>query len=135
VLPQVLQEADSEFLAKPLEEHLVQTRAQAERLEGVFLALGVEPSSNRSEALAGLIREHDLLAGKVVEPRLKDIFLAGAAAKTEHLELALYDALLVLAPEVGVESAPLALTRDEEEQALRHVEEAATKLRERLPVA
>ena len=133
MLPQLRQEVDSEWLADPLDEHLEQTRNHAARLEKVFLELGAEPTSAISTPLEGLRRQHDDNVGKLVEPRLRDIFLAGAAAKTEHLEIALYSSLLQLAPAVGAETGPLEANLREEEHALRAVEEAAAKLRERLP--
>jgi ferritin-like metal-binding protein YciE len=133
VLPQVLQEAESEWLVRPLEEHLVQTRTHAERVERVFLALGVEPSSNLSPPLEGLRRQHDELAPKLTESRLRDVFLAGAAARTEHLEIALYTSLLQLAGQVGAQTEPLEQNLREEEHALREVGRSVEKLREQLP--
>jgi ferritin-like metal-binding protein YciE len=134
VLPQVLEEAQSEWLVRPLEEHLVQTRSHTGRVQRVFGSLGVEASSNLSQPLEGLRRQHDELAPKFAESRLKDIFLAAAAARTEHLELALYTSLLQLAPQVGADSQPLEENKREEEHALREVERSVERLREHLPV-
>jgi ferritin-like metal-binding protein YciE len=136
VLPQLRREADSEWLVEPFDAHLEETRVHAERLEGVFVQLGAEPTSAISTPLEGLRRQHDDNVGKIVEPRLRDIFLAGAAAKTEHLELALYASLIQLAPTLGVDGGqlgPLEQNRREEAHALEKVEAAAAKLRERLP--
>ncbi len=133
VLPQLQREVDSEWLAEPVSAHLEQTRGHAERVEQVFLAVGAEPAAALSEPLEGLRRQHDELAGKLVEPRLKDIFLAGAAARTEHLEIALYSSLLVLGERLGLDGAPLRSNLQEEEQALKQLEGVAEKLRDRLP--
>jgi ferritin-like metal-binding protein YciE len=133
VLPQLRKEIDSEWLATPVSEHLEQTREHAARLERVFLQLGAEPSSAASPPFEGLRRQHDELAQKLTEPRLRDIFLAGAAAKTEHLEIAIYSSLLVLARELDVDASPLEENLREEEQALKQVQKAAERLRERLP--
>jgi ferritin-like metal-binding protein YciE len=133
VLPQVLEEAQSEWLVRPLEEHLVQTRTHVERVEQVFASLGVDPSSNLSQPLEGLRRQHDELAPKLTESRLRDIFLADAAARTEHLELALYRSLIQLAPVVGVDPKPLEENVREEKQALDEVVRSVEKLREQLP--
>jgi ferritin-like metal-binding protein YciE len=133
VLPQVRKEVDSEWLAEPVAEHLEQTREHAARLERVFLQLGAEPASAASPPFEGLRRQHDEEVEKLTEPRLKDIFLAGAAARTEHLEIAIYSSLLVLAGELGVDPSPLEENLREEEQALKRVQRAAEKLRERLP--
>ena len=88
ILPQLLHEVETELLARPLAEHLEQTRAHAERVEDLFAAAGAEASSAISRALEGLRREHDETVEKLAEPHLKDVFLAAAAAKTEHLEIA-----------------------------------------------
>ena len=133
ILPQVMQEAQSEWLVRPLEEHLVQTRTHAERVEQVFAQLGLDPSSNLSQPLEGLRRQHDDLVPKLTESRLRDIFLAGAAARTEHLELALYGSLVQLAPVVGVDAKPLEENMKEEKHALDEVVRSVEKLREQLP--
>ena len=78
-------------------------------------------------------RQHDDLAPTVVEPRLKDIFLAGAAARTEHLEIALYTSLLLLAGRLGIDGAPLDRNLDEERAALKELENTAERLRAGLP--
>ncbi len=133
MLPQLRREVDSEWLAEPIEKHLEQTREHVRRVESVFLSIDVEPSSNASAALQALQREHDELVSKAVEPRLRDLLLASAIAKSEHLELAIYDSLLLLADTVGVATDPLEQNRKEEERALDEVERAARRLRERLP--
>lgn len=121
------------MLAEPLAEHLEQTREHARRVEGMFPSVGAEVSSALSPALEGLRREHDELAPQLAEPRLKDLFLAGAGAKTEHLELALYAELILLAGELRVDAKPLERNRDEERDALKALERAAAQLREKLP--
>jgi ferritin-like metal-binding protein YciE len=133
ILPQVLREVETELLARPLGEHLEQTRAHAARVEELFAAAGAEVSSARSHALEGLRREHDETVGELAEPHLKDVFLAAAAAKTEHLEIALYSALIPLARRLGIDPDPLQRNLAEEGEALQELERAAMELRERLP--
>jgi ferritin-like metal-binding protein YciE len=134
ILPQVHEEADSELLAEPLELHLEQTRAHVARVEGMFAAVGAEKSSAISHALEGLRRAHDEVVPKVVEPRLKDLALADAAARTEHLEIALYTSLIRLAEQLDVDPKPLERNLADERDALKHVERAAAELRAKLPV-
>jgi ferritin-like metal-binding protein YciE len=133
VLPKLAREADSEWLAEALSAHLEQTREHAGRLEGVFVAAGAEPAAAASRALEGLRGEHDALVGSVVEPRLRDLFLAGGAAKTEHLEIALYTSLIGLAQRLGLDPDGLERNLEEERQALERVEDTARRLREQLP--
>jgi ferritin-like metal-binding protein YciE len=104
-----------------------------ERVEAVFRELGVEPSSALSPALQGLRTAHDELSSRVVEPRLKDVFLADGAARTEHLELALYASLIGLAVQLGADASPLEQNVAEEEAALHRLERASAQLRDLLP--
>jgi ferritin-like metal-binding protein YciE len=132
-LPKLRLELDSEWLDEVIADHLERTRAHVDRLEQVFLALDAEPTAAASESFEGMRRQQEELVEKVVEPRLRDLFLAGAASRVEHLEIAIYSALVLLAGEVGVEPEPLELTLRDEKHALDQLEEAARRLRERLP--
>ena len=88
---------------------------------------GAEPVSARSAPAAGLVSAHEETAGKIAEPRLADLFHAGAAITTEHYEIASYDVLLELAPEAVRE--PLAQNREEEAQTLELLRELSGRLR------
>jgi len=131
VLPSLVEAVEDERLAEALRQHLRETRAQSLRAEQAFRALGLEPSSNRSGPLEALAKEHDELAEKVVPPRLRDAFHAAAAAATEHVELALYDAAIELAKALGAPdeaTGALEESRDEEERALKLVETERRRL-------
>lgn len=128
VLPAVERESDSEWLAKALGAHLEVTRAHVGRVEAAFLAAGVEPASGASDALEGLKRGHEAQASSIREPRLKDLFLVDAAARTEHLELALYESLVALAPSLGVDPSPLEANRGDELHALEELERVRAQL-------
>jgi ferritin-like metal-binding protein YciE len=128
VLPTLERESDSEWLAEAIGAHLEPTRGHAGRVEAAFLAVAAEPVSAASDALEGLRRGHDERVSSLNEPRLKDLFLVDAAARTEHLELALYESLAALAPSLGVDPAPLLANRDEERQALEELERVRSRL-------
>jgi ferritin-like metal-binding protein YciE len=130
VLPNLRKQVQSESLAAAVEEHLAQTRGHVTRVEEAFRALGAEPVSARSAPAAALAAEHDETAGKIAEPRLADLFHAGAAIKTEQLEIASYDVLLELAPETA--RASLAENRKEEAQALELLRRLSGRLRDEL---
>jgi ferritin-like metal-binding protein YciE len=131
VLPKLAKQVQSESLAAAVEEHLAQTHGHLARVEETFRALGVEPVSARSAPAAALAAEHEETAGKIAEPRLADLFHAGAAIHTEHLEIALYDVLLELAGALGRDDVekPLAENREGEVQALERLREVAERLR------
>ncbi len=117
VLPKLQRDVESEGLHAVVTEHLEQTREHGPRLEEVFRAVGAEPSSNLSPPLEKLAQHHDELAGKLPDRRLADVFHAAAAAATEHLELAAYDALLALAGAVDLGDGRRLLERNRGEEA------------------
>jgi ferritin-like metal-binding protein YciE len=127
VLPELRKQVQSESLAAAVEEHLAQTHGHVTRVGEAFRALGAEPVSARSAPAAALADEHAEVAAKIAEPRLADLFHAGAAITTEHYEIASYDVLLELAPEAVRES--LAQNRKEEAQALELLRELSGRLR------
>ena len=99
------------------------------RVEEAFRAAGAEPAAARSAALAAALEQHDAQDAK--EPTLRDVFNASGAARTEHLELGLYDAVLVLAS--GAAATLLDLNRKDEKDALKRVAKIAERLAGELP--
>jgi ferritin-like metal-binding protein YciE len=63
------------------------------------------------------------------------VFHCGGAARTEHYELACYEAAIGLARRLGVKEAVRLLeqNRDEDAQALEKIEKLATRLRDDIP--
>jgi ferritin-like metal-binding protein YciE len=93
VLPKVIGEVGDEELRGLFDEHLGETRQHVERVEAAFHDLGMEPSSAFSPGLSALVEHHDTVAGKIVEPHLKDRWHALSGIAVEHFELALYTGL------------------------------------------
>ncbi len=123
MLPKLHQSVRSQGLAEAVAEHLEQTKEHGPRLEHVFRAVGAEPSSNLDASLEKLAAQHDELGDSFASERLADVFHAAAAARTEHNEIAMYDALLTLgnALDLGESRSLLEENRREEEQALRRM--------------
>jgi ferritin-like metal-binding protein YciE len=128
-LPKLIDDVRDEELRDGLSEHLGETRYHVARVEQAFRTAGAEPLSARSAALAGALEQHD--AQQVKEPTLRDYFHCVGAARTEHLELGLYDALLPLASGDAVEL--LAENRADEQKALELLGRIAERLRNELP--
>jgi ferritin-like metal-binding protein YciE len=130
VLPKLAREAQSQSLSEALLAHLEQTRGHVARLEDCFRAAGAETSSNFDPAAQKLFEHHDEVAQQVVEPVLRDVYHAAAAAKTEHYELAGYDALLELARalDLGDAVSLLEQNRSEDADALEQVESIGARL-------
>ncbi len=123
VLPKLHEAVKSQGLAQAVAEHLDETKQHGPRLEEVFRAVGAEPSSHRDPAVEALAKHHDELAGSFADERLADVFRAATAVRTEHDELARYDALLTLgnALDLGDGRRLLEENRQEEEQALQRI--------------
>lgn len=128
VLPQLQRDAQSESLAAAFAEHLEQTRGHVTRLEQTFQLLGAETSSNLDPAAKQLFEHHDELAAEIVEPILRDVFHAAAAAKTEQYEIAAYDALIELGRALGAPVELLEQSRGDEVGALERVGSIGARL-------
>lgn len=125
MLPKLQGEIESEGLAAVVGEHLEETKEHGPRLEQVFRAVDAEPSANLCPPVEKLAQHHDELAGNMPDGRLADVFHAVAGVTTEHHELAAYDALLTLAPVVGLsDDARKLLERNcgQEAEALKRLE-------------
>ncbi len=134
VLPKLRDAVSDEELRAAVQEHLLETRAHVERVEQAFEGLGSHPSSIYSPTTSALAAEHDELAEKVVEARLRDVWHAHAAARTEHLELAMYESVLALAQALDGDElrSELEENHQQEQQALAKVEKIAARLRKEL---
>jgi ferritin-like metal-binding protein YciE len=131
VLPKLIEEVQSAEFRKGLERHLEQTRGHVTNLEQVFDALGERPEAETCIGFEGLKKEHDELTSEVSDD-LIDFVDAGAAARTEHYEIAAYSGLIEMARALG-ESEAVALLEEnlkEERGALRDVESVAKTLRD-----
>lgn len=128
-LPKLIGEVRDSELRAALEDHLAQTKEHVSRVEEAFRAAGAEPTAARSAALASALEQHE--SQDVKEPTLGDVFHAAGAGRTEHLELGLYDAVLLLAS--GDAEALLKQNRKEEEDALKRVSKIAERLAGGLP--
>ena len=133
MLPRAVEATRDEELREALAAHLEETRYHAARVESAFRAAGADPVAARSAGLAGLQAQHE--SQEVKEPTLRDVQTATAAIRVEHLELAVYEALVGLARALGLgESADLLdENRKEEDKALERLAGIADRLRKALP--
>jgi ferritin-like metal-binding protein YciE len=131
VLPGLIAEVRRDDLRKGLERHLEQTRGHVTNLEQAFDAVGEQPKAEKCIGFEGLKNEHDELASEV-SGDLVDLVDAGAAARTEHYEIAAYSGLIEMARALG-ESEVVSLLEEnlkEEREALREVESVTKTLRD-----
>lgn len=130
ILRELIDAVRDEELRAGLEQHLEQTREHVDRAETAFRRLEAAPSANLCRAFESAVGEHGELAEEIVEPTLADVFHAQAALRTEHLELALYSAVLELAEAFGRSDAvePLRESRREEDAARADLEAVLRRL-------
>jgi ferritin-like metal-binding protein YciE len=129
VLPELLEQVDNAQLRHGIETHLAQTRGHVANLEQAFSLLGEEPDTEKSAAFDGLTKDHDQIAKKLDQP-LEDIVHAGAAAKTEHFEIAAYEGMINLAESFGETEIVHLLEEnlDQEREALEQVKQVTKQL-------
>jgi ferritin-like metal-binding protein YciE len=131
VLPKLIDEVESPEFRQRLVRHLEQTKGHVTNLEQVFDLLGEQPETEKCIGFEGLKEEHDELTRETDES-LIDLVDAGAAARTEHYEIAAYTGLIEMARALGETDAVSLLDENlkEEKEALREVESVTKTLRD-----
>jgi ferritin-like metal-binding protein YciE len=129
VLPKLIGEVQDDDLRKGLENHLEETRQHVTNVEQVFDTLGEEPQAEKCIGFEGLKKEHDQLVEEA-GPDLVDLVDTGAAARTEHYEIAAYEGLIPMARALEEREAVGLLEENlkQEKEALREVESVAKRL-------
>jgi ferritin-like metal-binding protein YciE len=124
VLPQLSKEVQNPQLRQGLEQHRQQTQEHARNVARAFELLGEQPQAKPNPALRGLQQAHDQMAPNIGRQELRDLFDAGAAAKTEHLEIAAYKDLIAMAQQIGTSEVQQLLQTNctQEEQNLQRLE-------------
>jgi ferritin-like metal-binding protein YciE len=128
-LPKLIDEVqDSEF-RRGLEKHLKQTRQHVTNVERVFEQVGEQARAEECIGFEGLKKEHDELADET-SPELIDLVDAGAAARTEHYEIAAYQGLIAMARSLGERDAAELLEKNlkQEKETLREIEKVSRRL-------
>jgi ferritin-like metal-binding protein YciE len=130
VLPELASEVSDRDFKESLREHTEETKRHVANVERVFELLGEEPKPDKSHAIDGLVAQHDKVAKNIEVPQLRDCFDAGAAAKTEYLEIAAYESLITTAESLGETEIVSLLEEnlDEEKNALQQAKKAGEQL-------
>jgi ferritin-like metal-binding protein YciE len=131
VIPSVHDAAHDARLQQALTEHRAVTRVHCARVEEAIRAVGAEPAAARSATLEAMAKEHEENAPKITERVLRDVFHCAGVVRTEHFELACYDAAIALARELGQKKTAQLLeqNRDEDAEALKEAQKLAKELR------
>jgi ferritin-like metal-binding protein YciE len=115
-LPKMAKAASSEELKTAFEDHLNQTRQQAQRIETIFEEMDEKPTGKKCKAMEGLVKEGAEVIEEDMEDSLKDAALIAAAQRVEHYEIAGYGCVKAYATRLGDEKAASLLEQTLEEE-------------------
>lgn len=120
VLEDAVSEAKAPQLRDALKQHREETERQVQRLEKVFETLGRRPRAVDASVVEGLVEEKRRFLAEDPTREVMDAYNLGAAVKTEHVEIAAYETLILLAEKVGAQDVigPLRQNLQEEQAAL-----------------
>ena len=128
-LPKLIDEVQNAEFRKGLKAHLAETRRHVTNVEKTFRALGEQPEAKECVAFEGLRSEHEEMSGEATS-ELIDLVDLGAAARTEHYEIAAYSGLMRAAKALGETKAAELLDQNlkQEKETLREIEKLTTRL-------
>jgi ferritin-like metal-binding protein YciE len=125
MLPKLASEASDPKLTKAFQHHLDETKQQIRNLEQVFSEIGKRAQGESCPGIEGIKAEHDkFMQEEQPSVDVRDMFLTGAAARTEHYEIAAYTGLVAKARSLGETNAAKLLNENlrQEREALKTVE-------------
>lgn len=119
-------------LKRQFHHHLEETEGQIQNVERALQAIGAQ-GAHEADSANGIAAEGEKLMEKVDES-LIDAVLLGAAAKTEHVEIAMYEGLITKAEAMGEDDVVALLEEnlEQEKHTLQEVKQAAEKLSKEL---
>jgi ferritin-like metal-binding protein YciE len=136
VLPKLIGEVQDKQFRTGLERHLEQTRGHITNVEQVFDELGEQAHEEECIGFEGLKKEQEKLVREASDD-LIDLVNTGAAARTEHYEIAAYSGLIEMARALGDQNVVTLLDENlkEEKGTLREVESVEKTLRDQIKTA
>jgi ferritin-like metal-binding protein YciE len=122
-LPKLAKGAKNPKLRQLFAAHLQETKGQVERLKKVFAELGEKPTGQHCNGMEGVIEEGKDALEKDEEGASFDSGLIGAALRTEHYEIAGYEACISMATTLALPKVAKLLSSNLKEELA-----AATKI-------
>jgi ferritin-like metal-binding protein YciE len=123
-LPKLAKGANSSELKALFTAHLDETKGQVLRLKQVFEIIGEKPEGEHCNGMEGVIEEGADALEKDEEGPSFDSGIIGAALRTEHYEIAGYEAAIDMANTLGMSDVTALLTENLNEELA-----AATKIK------
>jgi ferritin-like metal-binding protein YciE len=126
-LPKLAKGAKNAKLKELFTAHLEETKGQVERLKEVFAHLEQKATGEHCDGMEGIVEEGKSALEKDEEGASFDVGLIGAALRTEHYEIAAYQATISMAKTLGMQDVIDLLTENlnEEQAAAAKITEAA----------
>jgi ferritin-like metal-binding protein YciE len=126
-LPKLAKGAKDAKLKELFTKHLEETKGQVERLKKVFEHLGERATGEHCNGMEGIVEEGKDALEKDEEGASFDSGLIGAALRTEHYEIAGYEASISMAKTLGMQDVIDLLTKNlnEEKAAAAKISDAA----------
>jgi ferritin-like metal-binding protein YciE len=122
-MPLIAQAAKDPMLRKNLEQHLVESQAQVERLQQIAKNLEINLGGHTCKAMQGLISEGKETLSENATDEVQDAALIAAQQRIEHYEIAGYGTAAHYAERLGHNDAATLLR-----QTLQEEQNADTKL-------
>jgi ferritin-like metal-binding protein YciE len=137
-LPKLAQEATDSTLAEAIKHHLAETEEHVANVEKIFELVGETAKAEKCPGIEGIKKEHDEFVSKEQpSSAVLDMFLTGAAARTEHYEIAAYTGMITMADALGETEASKLLGENlkQEQAALKKVTSISEKLAGKIPAS
>jgi ferritin-like metal-binding protein YciE len=117
-LPKMIESANSPDLRAAFEQHLEQTRTQAQRLEQIFNRMGETAKGEKCKGMVGILDEGENVIDDVEDapPAVCDAALIAAAQRVEHYEIAAYGTVRTFARRLGREDDAMLLNQTLQEE-------------------
>jgi ferritin-like metal-binding protein YciE len=117
-LPKLAKGAKDATLKHLFKDHLEETKGQVARLKEAFQLLGEKPTGQHCNGMEGVIEEGADALEKDEKGASFDSGLIGAALRTEHYEIAGYQASIAMAKTLGERGVVSLLTENLNEELL-----------------
>ena len=133
MLKKVEGQVQDEQLRQAVVQHRGETEGQIRNIEQAFQAIGGDATGHHAEVVDGLQTESEKMIGMVDEPFV-DSVVVGGMAKTEHVEIAMYEGLITKAEAMGEQDVVALLQEnlEQEQRVLHEVEQLSQRLSKQL---